>query len=243
MDTTKALQNLGLTEKESQVYVALLELGKANVTRIAQISKLKRPTVYILLEELRKKRLVLKVPHAKNALFIAQDPDTFFEESLNRVKEAHNTLSQLKALHRKDNKISTMYFEGEEGIKDALFYRYKELKGDQMVGFFAKAEMITPKLVKASHDWRDAMHDIGATLRAIAPDHPSLKEFRKTDSEVGQIFKSIPSSKYSSDVSIDANKIFVRILLFGAKQAIIIENPAVVKTVKEIFELCWEKLD
>ena len=82
MNSTKALQDMGLSEKESQVYVALLELGKANVARIAQQSNIKRPTVYVLLEDLRKKGLVLKVPHIKNALYIAQDPDFFFHESL-----------------------------------------------------------------------------------------------------------------------------------------------------------------
>lgn len=240
MDTLKALQNLGLSEKESLVYISLLELGKGNVARIAQLSKLKRPTVYVLLEELRKKKLVLKVPYVKNALFIAQDPDVFFQEVLTQVKEAHGTLSQLKALHRKDNKVSTMYFEGEEGIKDALFYRYQELAHNEVVGFFAKGEDLTPQLLRICHDWREAMHATGATLRGIAPHHASLEEFRKTDKQLDQIFKAVPFDTYSSDVSIDATALFVRIVLFGAKQAIIIENPAIVKTLKQIFEMSWK---
>lgn len=242
MDTTKALQNLGLSEKESLIYIALLELGRANVTRIAQLAKVKRPTAYILLEELRKKGLVLKVPHIKNALFIAQDPDAFFQESFAKVKEAHNTLSQLKALHRKDNKVSTMYFEGEEGVKDALFYRYKELQDSEIVGFFAKSETLTQKMITTSHEWRKAMFNMNVTVRAIAPEHISLKDFRDTDKELQQIFKSVPFENYSSDVSIDATKLFVRIVLFDVRQAIIIENPAIVKTIQQIFELSWDNL-
>jgi hypothetical protein len=242
MDTIKALQNLGLSEKESKVYIALLELGKANVTRIAQLSKLKRPTVYLLLEELRKKQLVLKVPHAKNAIFIAQDPDAFFQESFNRAKEAHSTLSQLKALHRKDSKVSSMYFEGEEGVREALFYKHKEIANKEVVGFFAKGETLTPRLLKVCHEWRETMKKSGATLRGIAPDHSSLQEFRDTDNQLNQIFKTIPFQQYSSDVSIDATSLFVRIVLFSAKQAIIIENPQIVKTVQQIFELSWKNL-
>ncbi len=242
MDTTKALESLGLSEKESRVYISLLELGKANVTRIAELSKLKRPTVYVLLEELRKKRLVLKVPHVKNALFIAQDPDEFFQESLKRVKEAHSTLSQLKSIHRKDNKVSTMYFEGEEGVRDALLYRYTELADTEIVGFFAKGETLTPKLFKICHEWREKTHQTNTTLRAIAPKHNSLKEFRDTDNELGQLFKSVSVDEYSSDVSIDATSLFVRIILFDVKQAIIIENPAIVRTVQQIFEISWKNL-
>lgn len=240
MDIAKALENMGLSEKESQVYISLLELGKANVARIAQTSKLKRPTVYILLEELRKKQLVLKVPYVKNALFIAQDPDVFFQESLTRVQNSYQTLSRLKALHKKDNKVSTMYFEGEDGVREALLYRYKELAKQEVVGFFAKGETLTPKLLRICHEWRELMNETGATLRGIAPNHTSLKEFRETDAHLKQVFKSIPFDKYSSDVSIDATNLFVRIVLFNVKQAVIIENPAIVKTVQQIFELAWE---
>ena len=242
MDKIKALENLGLSEKESRVYISLLELGKANVTRIAELSKIKRPTAYVLLEELRKKRLVLKVPHVKNALFIAQDPDDFFQESLKKVKEAHSTLSQLKSIHKKDNKVSTMYFEGEEGVRDALLYRYKELGSTEVVGFFAKGETLTPKLLTICHEWREKMHETNTALRGIAPNHASLKEFRDTDTAVGQFFKTIPFEQYSSDVSIDATPLFVRIVLFGVKQAIIIENPAIVKTVQQIFEIAWKNV-
>lgn len=242
MDITKALQDLGLSEKEASIYIALLELGKANVTSIARLSKIKRPTSYVLLEELRKKNLVLKVPHVKNALFMAQDPDIFFQESLQKAKAAYNTLSELKAIQRKDNKVSTMYFEGENGMRDALFYKEKELQNSEIVGFFAKGETLTKKLFTISHEWREAMHKNNVTLRAIAPRHTSLQEFRETDNEVGQLFKQISPEQYSSDVSIDATKLFVRILLFDVKQAIIIENSAIVKTVQQIFELSWNKL-
>ena len=66
---TKELEAIGLTEKESVVYVALLSLGTGTAYRIAEECSVKKPTVYVILEDLRKKGLVLKVPHAKKALF------------------------------------------------------------------------------------------------------------------------------------------------------------------------------
>ncbi len=242
MNNANALQNLGLSEKESLVYISLLELGKANVTEIARLSRLKRPTIYVLLEELRKKELVLKIPYTKKAIFIAKDPDAFFRESLTKAKEAYDTLSQLKAIHRKDNKVSTMYFEGDEGIKEALYYRYEELEYSEVVGFFAKATALSSKFISLSHQWRNDMYNKGITVRGIAPEHASLQTFRKTDDSLGQIFKTISLDRYSSDVSIDATNLFVRIMLFDINQAVIIENPDIVKTVKQIFELSWNNL-
>lgn len=242
MNNIDALQDLGLTEKESRVYLALLGVDRSDVGELAKLTKLKRPTIYLILEDLRKKSLVLKIPHAKKAVFIAQDPDTFFHESFQKAQRAYASLTELKAIQKKNDKVSTKYFEGEEGIKDALFYRYKELENSEIVGFFAKGDTISPKLMTSSHQWRETMNKLGVQVRAIAPKHQSLKEFRDTDAELNQLFKIIPLSEYSSDVSIHATNLFVCITLFNVQQAIIIENPAIIKTIREIFELSWKNI-
>lgn len=243
MNEEKALEYLGLTEKESSVYLSLLSLGKAHVSEIATHARLKRPTTYIILEELRKKELVLKVPHIKKAIYLAIDPDIFFKTRMENFKNAYNALPQLKARYKKEAKISTLYFDGEEGVANALFYRQDELRNSEAVGFFAKADKLSKNLVKASHDWRETMKKNKMKLRGIAPEHSTLEEFRKTDESVNQFFKSIGIDEYSSDVSIEANDLFARIVLFDSQQAIIIESQAVVKMIKEIFELVWKKLN
>lgn len=243
MNEEKALEYLGLTEKESVVYLSLLSLGKAHVSEIAGHARLKRPTTYIILEELRKKELVLKVPHVKKAVYSAVDPDLFFKTRMENFKNAYAALPQLKARYKKEAKVSTLYFDGEDGVTDALFYRQEELKNSETVGFFAKADRLSKNLVSASHKWRKTMKKNGMKLRGIAPEHSTLEEFRETDSLMNQFFKSIGINEYSSDVSIEANDLFARIVLFDSQQAIIIESPAIVRMIKEIFELVWKKLN
>ncbi len=242
MNEEKALEYLGLTEKESSVYLSLLSLGKAHVSEIAGHAKLKRPTTYIILEELRKKELVLKVPHARKAVYSAVDPDIFFKTRMENFKNAYAALPQLKARYKKEAKVSTIYFEGESGIKDALFYRQDELRNSETVGFFAKGDKVSKNLFKTSHDWREMMKKNNMKLRGIAPEHPTLEEFRKTDKSVDQMFKSVGITEYSSDVSIEANDLFARIVIFDSQQSIIIESLAVVKMIKEIFEMVWKKI-
>lgn len=239
MEIINALKTIGLSDKEALVYVALLEIGEATVVQIARQTKLKRPTIYIILDSLRDKELILKIPYAKKAVFIAKDPDDFFRASMIKTKAAYDKLSEIKAIQKKENKISVRYYDGEKGVEEALFYRIEELKKTEVVGFFAKAEKITANLINISHHWRRVMFENNIKLRGIAPKHDTLKDFRKTDDALGQIFKSIPHNTYSSNCSIDATSLFVRMVLFDANQAIIIENPEIVKTVKEIFESRW----
>lgn len=49
------LQRIGFTEKEAKVYLSLLEFGETVTSAIARHSQLKRPTVYLTLENLQKK--------------------------------------------------------------------------------------------------------------------------------------------------------------------------------------------
>jgi hypothetical protein len=151
-------------------------------------------------------------------------------------------LPELKARYKKEAKVSTRYFEGEQGVEEALFYRQDEIKNSETVGFFAKGDRISKKLISVSHKWREAMSKNNMTLRGIAPKHSTLEEFRKSDKDVNQLFKSIGIQEYSSDVSIEANDIFVRIVLFDSQQAIIIESSSVVKMIKEIFQIVWNKI-
>ena len=62
------LVKVGLNEKESRVYLALLELGSGTAYAVAKKAGIKRPTAYIVLDELRKRGLVLKIPKSKNTI-------------------------------------------------------------------------------------------------------------------------------------------------------------------------------
>jgi len=237
-----SLIDLGLTDKEANLYIALLKNGKSTVLELSQITKLKRPTVYLILDSLREKSLILKIPYAKKSVFLAKEPDDFFRNVMDKTKKAHDSLYQIKSLQKKEDRISVRYYEGEKGVEEALFYRMEELKNTEIVGFFAKAENISPSLIKASHRWRETLKNNKIGLRGIAPEDETLKEFRRTDSALGQLFKSIPHESYSSNCSIDASNYFVRIVLYNVNQAILIENEEIVKTIKQIFEMKWKDI-
>ena len=62
METQTQLKKLGLTEKEAKLYINALELGSFSVMGIAHKSGIKRPTCYLILDELVKKGLVSIIP-------------------------------------------------------------------------------------------------------------------------------------------------------------------------------------
>ena len=55
MELIEVLNKTGLHEKEAKVYLALLELGTADVSDIAAKAGVKRPTSYLVLDELKER--------------------------------------------------------------------------------------------------------------------------------------------------------------------------------------------
>ena len=63
----KNLEELGLGDKEAAVYVALLAVDHASVLDLAKKTKIKRPTVYVALDSLEKKRACFRNPNREES--------------------------------------------------------------------------------------------------------------------------------------------------------------------------------
>lgn len=235
----EALKNLGLNQKQAAVYLALLQLGEATAYRIAQKSELKRPTVYVVLEELRQKGLILKIPYPKKQIYSAKSPESIVSEAKERLNGVIGVLPELLALTKKEDKPSVSYFDGINGIRELLNFGLEKLKDGELVGFNAHAEGVSEEMKKVFEEYNEKIKKINVKIRGIVPEHPSLKEYREEDEKFGREIKIVSFEKYSSDVSIDIGPDFVKILMFNNLQGVLIENQSLASALKQIFEMQW----
>lgn len=244
MELREALQTIGLNEKECAVYLALLQLGRASAYSVAQKSGLKKPTTYVILDELIEKGLVSRVPRVKKQLFVARSPEEAFGVAEEKLSLAKKKLPELLALTKGEKtRVHVAYFEGVSGVKQLMEYGIKELHGQEMSGFYAVDNDIDAELSSYfKDDWAPRMKKAGIKIRMIAPEHPSLKEYRDADASFDRQYKGIPYDQYSSEVAIDTIGDIVRIQDYKNLQGVAIENADVAKTVKEIFEMVWRKI-
>lgn len=238
----ESLINMGLTDKEARVYVALLEFEQASAYAIAEKAKIKRPTTYVILDELMKKGLATKIPNAKKRSFSAKSPEAFFKEQEIKMARSKHILPELMSLAgENERKVKVLYYEGLKGMSDAIDYGTKQMQNKELVGFYSTAHKIPPELIKMYGDWETVLDKHKIHVRGFTPDHPSSKEMIERDIAMGYDLHVVPYSEYSSNVSIDAGETFVRIMMNQDMQAVIIENPQVAKTLREIFEMAWKK--
>jgi sugar-specific transcriptional regulator TrmB len=244
MEIQEALRSIGLTEKESAVYTALLQLGRASAYSVSEKSGLKKPTTYVILDELIEKGLARKVPRVKKQLYTPVSPTEAFAVAEEKLSVAKTLLPELLALTKGEHKkVNTLYFEGVRGIKQLLEYRLKEMRGRELVGFYAVDLNADPELVRYfKEEWGPGLPKRDIATRVIAPDHPSMKDYRDVDEKFGRTVKTVPYETYSSEVAIDVIGDVVRIHDYKNLQGVALENEDVAKTVRQVFEMLWAKL-
>ena len=128
---THELRELGLSEKEAKIYVALLELGPSVVSDISKKAGVNRSTVYIILGSLQRRGLVTEEGVGAIRRYNPAQPEQLikhFEETAaqykNLASSAHKLLPELKSVekHRKERKEEfikpkVQFFEGREGMQ------------------------------------------------------------------------------------------------------------------------------
>lgn len=122
----KNLHNIGLDPDEVTIYLRALELGSATVLQFAQKVDIPRTTIYLLIDSLIEKGLLIQTTQGKRKLFVAAPPDKLLhiadekKMSIDRTLHSlYNDISQLKALYNlKIDKPKVRYYEGVEGLKE-----------------------------------------------------------------------------------------------------------------------------
>ncbi len=232
------LKKAGLTESESKVYLAALELGETNISRIAKKSGIKRSTTYWVIDSLKEKGLISISRRNKKTLYLAEDPRKISRHMEDNLKDINAAIPALLALANFiDKKPSIRYFEGKTGIKevfkDTLCYPNQEI-----LAWFPRVfesfidEYYVPKRIEKKI-W----------VRAIMPENEKSRGFSRNEEKQLRRSKLVPESEFNIDIEITlygGNKI--GIISFNEEVAMIIESPKIHNSLKNIFELMWKHL-
>lgn len=237
------LIKLGLNEKEVKIYLALLELGEGNIQQISKKSKVKRTTVYDIIESLKEKGLLGQTTRKKRIYYLAEDPRKLEDNLEDKKNIFRKVLPELLSITNiLDKKPKIKYYEGGEGIKevyrDTLKYPNQELLA------WVSAEAVSsfdPEFLNEYYLPRRLKNKIW--VRAIAPNKPYMQKYKLLDEKSLRRTKLISIENIPLEVEINLygnNKI--AIMSFEEKLSLIIESKKIFNTLKSIFEMNWKLL-
>ncbi|TAL50291.1 hypothetical protein EPN81_03165 [Patescibacteria group bacterium] len=121
----KELEHLGMTDKESRVYLAALEMGPSPVQDISHKAKVNRATTYVMIESLSARGLMSTFQKGKKRFYAAESPDRLLtiverEQKILSEKQAEimKALPMLETLYNAEGaKPQVRYLEGIEGLE------------------------------------------------------------------------------------------------------------------------------
>lgn len=128
MEITLILKQLGLSDKEIKVYLALLKNGPSSVRTLARASEINRGTTYDILKSLKESGLASFYHKDTKQFFVSEDPSALnktLEQRIEKLKEVKQNLIQvipeLKSLFNKaGDKPVVKYYEGFGGVRIVL---------------------------------------------------------------------------------------------------------------------------
>jgi len=233
------LLDLGLTQNEVKVYLALLEIGPTTTGALISRTGLHVPRVYDALSGLVNKGLVSFVIKNKKKYFEAGDPEHFIDllkEKEKALKESLPELKKLKASAELQFEAATI-FKGKHGIRTVLDSILLELKGGGEYLDFGVSGIFRQVMGIYWDRWQEMKKKLKVNSRVIFDER--LRGSQLVKDYVGR-YRFVPSKYFCpSDTMIYNDKIVIFAWTANPPTAVVIHDSSTAKGYKNIFEWMW----
>ncbi len=243
MDYIKQLVAFGLTEKEASVYTKALELGQFTISSIAHESGIKRPTCYLVIDELIKKGMVVRIPRGRKSLYSAESPEIIarnMQKNLDAAQKIIPHLQQIKS--RKNNTPTIKFYTGRSGI-EAIYEDILKSKPGSAIQSITPIDQILDVVGKDFFEkWVEQRRKKEIRAQTLYPSHnrpdapllSSNKELLRESRYLPKDFK-IPGA-----IGLYEDKV----AFFSTKKdnfGFIVKSEEFTTTFKRIFEFLWNE--
>ena len=244
------LRKLGMTSEMTMLYLELVEQGKGTPLSIARRTGINRTTVYRLIEEMERQKLVVQ-EIGDNTTRVSPAPAEQLQEMLRKQQtrvaeltkdwsEATNALDQMSAEQKSETKVK--FYHGKTGIEQ-MVWNVLKTKGE-VVGYTFRdlSHFVGEKFMT---DFASEFKRRNLRMRDIYGDEYQTSE--PIDNNWGKNIESryLPISVLSIPHQTD---IYDGVVSFyswneGEVWGTEIYNEKVATMQKQLFELAWEKTE
>lgn len=237
MDIVESLTELSLTEREARLYAALLEFGQATPLQLAHKTGLKRPTVYLDLESLRRKKLVGLTVVGRKRVYVPESPNKLVQMARERKEIAEAILPNLRALQRSIGKPQIRLYDQHDDIRDVYI---KEV-------FRAKETMYISDIGSLNRRFPDALAAFEASIkngqikksREIVGGDAEGLSYADQNNRPNRQTRVLPGGmKYDVDIALWDDSVGLNSLDRG--YMLLISDPSIAQVFRSLFEVAWK---
>lgn len=233
------LESLGLNPKEAKIYLSLLELNEGHPSTISRKSGVKRPTTYVILEQLTKKGLVSHVKKNTGVLYRAVDPRKLIEEEKNKINALEDSLPELLSLGSKFGATPQMsVYEGQKGLVQIM---EDTLNSSETLLCWCDVDIATGTILSEYFPYylrKKVERNI--FLKGIFTYNKAGLRHKKFQKEEFREVYLVPKEKFPFKNEINIYDDKVAIISHQDEIGIIIQNQNIADSQKAIFNLAFE---
>lgn len=244
------LNNLGLDEKESRIYLYITQYPGHTVQKIARATSINRTTVYRYLQSLVQKNLAEWIIGTRGKMVRAAPPgnlEMFLVQQKQKISSLETALPQMinnLRLFTPNEKFETQvrYYKGEEGIKQMI---WNTLKTTETVRSYAPVGKRREVIDKKFEDLFEKEWSLRGLKDRVITNETRLKLIpeRLVRNYIKTLqIRIIPAKKFyiNNDITIYNNIVAIASLEKGNLVGVEIENEEIAKTQKSIFKIIWD---
>ncbi len=245
----ETLLKVGMEPTVIEIYLILIENGEMTVPQILEKTQLSRATVYEALPVLLAQGFLEYRKVGRVAYYKPTHPSKLFsllEERKREVAllegEMGETIKSITGLYNlASSKPGVRFFEGMEGLREALFH---SLSATETIYTFVNSDTAADYAKALDEEYIAERVKRGIKKQLIMPDTPSAREYIKNMNTNLTEAKLLDPQKYPFQVATEVYDNTVSYLTAGKEHtvAVLIEHPAIAEYQKSVFRYFWDTL-
>lgn len=239
MKIHNVLTGIGLSEKEAKAYLVLLELKEALPSTVARKSGLKRPTAYVILEQLQKQGLASHTKRGRLTYYQAANPHWLLERQHKRYSDLEHALPELLQLHQMYASTPQMtIFEGKEGLMRIM---EDTLSSSTELLVWADVSLVVGSVLNEYYPtYIKKKVERKLWVRGVVSDDPIAKAFQaRGKAELRELYL-IPKKEFPFRNEINIYDDKVAIISHEDNVGVILQNANIATTQRSIHKLTFE---
>ncbi len=241
MDVT-LFKKLGFSDKDMEVYLALLRLGPSSVRKLAEMSQLNRGTVYESLKWLQNEGLVDLYEKQSKQLFVAENPTRLQDMVTERAgdlkeaeKKVREAIPELQSIYDRGGDQPVARYFGPEEIGKILedVLKVCEEQHESVYRVYSAAG-VREHLYEQFPSFSDARIAKNITVRVIALGEGG--ELRGLDERK---WLSVTTAVPTFIIIFPGKTAYISLDAKHEPVGVVIENRGVYETQKAIFDHVW----
>lgn len=246
----QTIKQTGISGIEARVYMSALELGECSMTNLAKKSGLKRPTVYLAIEELEFLGLISKIKKGKRNYVSPVHPRRLLQIAQHKEKIIQDDLPELIGVYTNTSQKPTIQmFEGMKAVTDIYRESFQRLKNGEELLIFTDMAHILEKHPHIPAEFEKIAGQIiyKSKIREITYGDEAGKKYVATMKD--KVSRGYQLRLSDSQFLQGQNEQFIfkdKIIYFSLTNdifVVVIESEDLARTHKALFEMAWKSAE